>query len=247
MLLGQYNDIEDTHVEELVEFGIARFRQSEHMERIRIDEVIALLAFSRHFLERSQWNQEELLIEPLRLQNPSIRGYALEHLAAYLLFQSFSSAARLSSVFHFIGKYEFADSDAQLIAIRKDGHSFSATPFYATPRIRTTFRIGYNAETKEDFVSWLQDPRGFPLCFPSYYVGPDVVVLVGLPNGKRLAIFLSIKHPNEAKYPRWKVKRAFAKITLDNIHSAFMKNEVCHVNFKLMHSVDHHNRLANGN
>jgi len=189
MLLGSFKDIEDTEAVELVEFGIARFRQGNRDEKVRIDEVIPLLAFSRHFL-KAAWNQEELLIEPLRGDQPSCRGFSFENLVAYLLMQAFGSPIQLSSVFEFISDYEFAHSTAQAMAIRQDGDSYSSIPFDAYSDKRTAFRMGYKAKDKDDFLSWLRDPCGIPLCFTPHTNDFDLIILLELDSKTHVALIV---------------------------------------------------------
>jgi hypothetical protein len=177
--------------QKLVEYGIARFVVERN---IKVDEPLALLAATHYFDTKTDWSWQHFLVDGLSTSNESARGIALEQVGAYLLGLAFSSPTPLSEVFKFVGDNDLKNAKAQLVAIHKGDEGFicdAANILSAEPN--GGYILGYSPRTIEDTLAWLDDPEQTLFCFSANAVGPDLILVLELPNKGLIRVVVQFK------------------------------------------------------
>lgn len=181
-----------TNIELLVEHGFARFYTQQ--EGIA-DEPLALLAAVHYFSLNTPWNLKHLLLDGLNETKASSRGFAFQLYGSYMLAAAFQSWKKLSSVFTFIGKTQLQNESARLVAVIKHSCSGSQVhPVSFDQRIGPHYILGHSPTSREETLSWLENPKGTAFCFPEELVGPHLILLLELSSGGVLRVLIQFKH-----------------------------------------------------
>jgi hypothetical protein len=177
--------------EKLVELGFLRL--ADHNVGIA-DEPLALLAAMYHFSETA-WTMQHFLHEALTIHEPSARGFAFEYFAVYAIMRAFSKPRVLSDIFDFRGvPNAMWNEHVQLVAARKANGTFKFYPVDFFSVRRSICRL---ASAQVDALSWVQNPNGTAVCFPSKQDDPDAILLLRLPSEEILRLLVSFKHTQD--------------------------------------------------
>jgi hypothetical protein len=133
-------------------------------------------------------------VDGLSTSNERARGVAFEQVGAYLLGLAFSSPTPLSDVFKFVGDKELNGQKAQLVAIHKHDGNFVFNPVNILSTEPTaSYVLGYSPHTREETLAWLNDPQQTVFCFPANAVGPDLILVLGLPDKTLIRVVIQFK------------------------------------------------------
>jgi hypothetical protein len=227
IMTGVGRDVEEEYAELLVEYGLARFYSKGRIAASKIDEPLALLSFSQYCADPPvQWDLEQFLIDGLLPKNGVARGYALQPVVAFHLLKVFASPTPLSSVFVFLNDCDFAHSKAHVVAMCKNGSTFSFSPFDISSPHQPGYRMGCSPPSSWDFLSWLQDPAGIPGCFPYPLVGPDIVLLLMLEDGSLLRLIIQVKYRSKVTMSPGEIENALNSIDPACFISAMKEQQV---------------------
>ena len=177
--------------EALVEYGIARFVNEEHV--VKIEEPLALVGILRYFdsisctigqnmrshLQTNQglWFEEAVLLTVTML---------LDKPATTLL----DKPAKLSEIFKFHGEIpEWADCSAQIVTPQPDA---GPLPFSIAHPFDPSSIVAYSAKDPEDVTHWLKNGQeGW--CIPGNKMGPDLIARLKLDDGRKLVLLIQVK------------------------------------------------------
>jgi hypothetical protein len=193
---GKPRSLGSLHAEKLVEYGVARFNNRRD---ILADEPLALLAIAHYFTAEKTWNLEYFLVDALTTSNESARGIALEHFGAYLLGLAFKSPRKLSSVFKNFGSNALGDEVGELVAIHRiDGECICNRVDISSDE-GPTYILGRSPRTEEETLQWLENPRRSVFCFPVHTLGPDLIFMLRLSDGRVIRVLVQFKHNTQSK------------------------------------------------
>jgi hypothetical protein len=190
--MGKPRAMNSPNAEKLVEYGVARFGNLTH---IIADEPLALLAASHFFATETSWPLRHFLLEALSTSDDSARGFAFEHLGAYLLGLAFRSPTRLSNVFDFVVPGGLQDEVAELVALQKSTNdTFSCFPVDISSDMGPSYILGRSPRTEMETLAWFKDPQRNIFCFPAKTIGPDLVLVLKLSDGSLLRVLIQFKN-----------------------------------------------------
>jgi len=176
--------------QKLVEYGVARFVVNRD---IKADEPLALLAATDYF-NKEGWDWQHFLADGLSTSNASARGIAFEQAGSYLLGLAFSSPTPLSDVFEFVEENDFGGKEAQLVAIHKrDGELICNPVNLLSEKSTSSYILGYTPRNTDDTLAWLKDPQQTVFCFPAKEVGPDLLLVLMLPDKALIRVVVQFK------------------------------------------------------
>ena len=186
---GQPRRFAGRQAEALVEYGFARFQQTETGV---VDEPIVLLAAADFFSKQTSWSMSTILSAGLTSSNPGERGFTFERFGAFLLATAFESQTPLSSVFDFVGRTKLHRESAHLVAIN-NGDKRRRTPVKISPPVRCNYILGQSHSSEQQTLDWLENPKGTALCFPVKTFGPDLILLLQLSDATVLRVLVQFK------------------------------------------------------
>jgi hypothetical protein len=187
---GNRRDLGGSNNGKLVEYGVAQFGS---LQDIIINEPIALLASADYFTAETSCSLSYFLAHELSRPYERARGVRFEHFGAYLLALAFKSPRRLSTVFDFVGENDLQGEIGELVEVHKTGDRLVCNPVDITSDTLPTYILGRTHRTKMETLSWLPDPERTVFCFPGKDLGPDLILLLRLSNGRLVRVFVRFK------------------------------------------------------
>jgi hypothetical protein len=181
---GRGRSVDSEDGDKLVEYGIARFSTKN---RVIIDEPLAFIAVIDSFIKSEPKTVQRFLIEAVSMQNG---GTSLAKLGAYLLTLAFGDSRPLSEVFNFVGDTPLKDEGAELVAIDQGAGAVSSDPINIFSEIPPFYRLGFTSSSPKDDLHWMRNPRKHVFCTPSRTLGPDLIFVLKLDDGKHIRVLV---------------------------------------------------------
>ena len=210
---GKSRSVAGPEAADLVEIGLARFRQT--VDGV-VDEPIVLLAAADFFSTQTSWTMQDYLETSLSSSQATEHGFALERFGAFLLARAFelktepktqsqtpqtpssklstppskASQTRLSSVFRFIGNHtKLHRESAHLVSIGRDNQNeYRYTPVKFSPPSGSNYVLGQSTSSSEETLEWLKNPNDTAVCFPDVSIGPDLILLLQLSDASSCSV-----------------------------------------------------------
>lgn len=187
-----------------VEYGLARFVETDKPQAVKIDEPLVLLAAIKWMESNHQTIHKTLSQEKSTRSTDSISN-GFENYIAFCLGVYFSKKRRLSDVFEFHGeKPAWADLEAELVALHRPSPGNVEISIASFSDSRTpSVTLGTNAHSAREVLSWLKhtDKMRSPFCFPQASMGPDLIFILQLSDDSLIWVAVQGKHsgkPNDS-------------------------------------------------
>jgi hypothetical protein len=182
----------------LVEAGFARYRSSDCTSP-RISEPLVLLTATRYLDEDERGPSDNLWQHVIRHigSNTGSKHNGFENYLAFLLAHAFAKPTPLKDVFDFpnLSVPAWAEQSARLVVLSRDTESEELSayefdwPSFAVP----SGQFGRSFD-KLGTLEWLKQHHQTAFCFPDNTMGPDIMFVLQLENGKFIWVSLQAKY-----------------------------------------------------
>lgn len=204
----------------LVELGFARFVNLP-VDKHVLDEPLVLLAATREFHRGSPFSLQTQILDGLG--SGKGRGEYFEALVAYYLSCAFDDESKLCDIFNFGDVIpEWANQHADLVSVVVNDEVIESHPFHLLDYTGSTAFIGINCSGAKETLAWFENPVSL-MCFPDQNMGPDIVLLIRLPNGQKLAVGIQCKWRGLRTLPQGDVNSAVSSVD----HTKYYDDTVC--------------------
>ena len=170
--------------EELVEYGLARFKSNS----MTIEEPLALVGIIRFFDSHDITIQGNIL---RRLQDN--KGEAFEEFTLLAITNLLQGTRTLGDTFEFYGgNPTWAHCKGQVVAQAAPGEFRPFDIVTHAPTILST-GVAFCAKTPKDLKAWITGDHQAGWCVPGEDMGPDIMTWVQLEDGRRLLLIVQVK------------------------------------------------------
>lgn len=187
-----------------VEHGLGRLKKERGAVRVVFDEPLAVAAANRWFNAESN-RSYAYFAHRIGLNDHKGSSNGMENFLVCCLDLIFGAEEQreLRNIFNFHGTVpSWAKKPAKLVSVHA---SSTASPpaarrepniyyVHQTGSIGSSATLGMYAETPEQTLEWLDHRFRTPFCFPCRSMGPDVIFVLELYNGKLLWVALQTKY-----------------------------------------------------
>jgi hypothetical protein len=209
----------------MVEYGFAYFRADDS---IRADEPLALLA-ATHWFSTCGYRTDDYVVHALR--SPPGRGDGWEDFLALYFVKAFEGSRPLDEVFTFHDLVpSWSNDSAELVALSIDGELLVSKVDTSQSQLGS-FCLGYNATTHTEDLAWFSNPRRRPFLFPSRFMGPDLVFVLRLPNGRYIWVVVQARYRSKEALGDTGVEKAIRTLTPSKFYICKVSCEITHAIF----------------
>ncbi|KAJ7910529.1 hypothetical protein B0H13DRAFT_2486375 [Mycena leptocephala] len=193
---------------DLIQCGFARYAEndvgSEDNPKIVIDEPLVLLALSEWLHVRDLPLAEMLRSQAAKAVTRANGANGLEEYLALYFSAVFDDKTPLTEVFRFhkyIDPPEWAKHPASLVSFyrippnteKSDPTNWELREGHVEHHSRPSVSIGKATSSMEETLQWLNHEDRAPICFPDRNMGPDLLFVLKLGDGKESKIWVAIQ------------------------------------------------------
>ncbi|KAF8169872.1 hypothetical protein K438DRAFT_1982996 [Mycena galopus ATCC 62051] len=233
---GDLNNLSESEIE-FVQWGFARFCPNTTKDTVampRIDEPMALLALAQWL--NAGWSEtiHHRLTKTIGWHSATGENDLEKYLAFCFagLFSDQSGSRRLNEIFAFRdGAPTWAQQTATLVSFYKNpvGSQKNKTPpeesvvdWWSRP----SYSLGtHPSQPTTATLEWLRHATRVPICFPSQLMGPDLLFILRLQDGKRIWVAVQSKYENSSLLSKEKLEEALRSVTPKNYFSSQPKDQ----------------------
>lgn len=191
-----------------VQYGLARFKNvggdggAESGTKngtvstcVDLDEPLVLAAAHCWFNDKKRERSYEYLANNIEAHLSATSSNGFENFIVYCIDVIFGMEGRkLKDVFQFHGDVpSWGNFKAELVSLYETGTAIECAKVGHGCFTGPSATLGTNAITAHSTLEWLKHRSRTPFCFPDNNMGPDVLFVLKLQNGKLLWVALQVK------------------------------------------------------
>ncbi|TFK68933.1 hypothetical protein BDN72DRAFT_768678 [Pluteus cervinus] len=205
-----------------VQYGYSRFFDSAAREAT-MDEPLVLLSASHwlnandHSTKHPFWTDRIGTLGQVGGAEGEWNGF--ENYLAFCLHLAFSGGRKLSDVFNFRGNHlpPWANEEAQLVAISQltpgGGLELGQEESILSTDAGPSAALGMHARSIDLALSWLNHADHTAICFPHKHMGPDLLFVLRLQDGKKIWVALQAKYITLPQIKKADLRSALRSVT----------------------------------
>jgi len=201
----------------LVEKGLARFVHPQ-THQVNLSEPLVLLGcwrwFETHKNPDAQHMMHQCIVEGLQKKETNFDGF--ENYVTFALDLAFSKSAPLCQIFNFLDNPPpWASEPAELVMVDRRGEMEQASTVQFFQGHTPSATLGATAQHESQVTAWLNGTNPVPMLFPPTSMGPDILFVLRLCDGKLIWVAVQSKLIGDEQLKTEVLKSAVKSITPD--------------------------------